>query len=359
MVDEREDAYLREPFNLKWFLMQELSAWYVFLLGTVIGALLFGGGYFLVKVVLPSARDYQAETVYYLEYTENPYDQDPSLTDPYFYFNEYTLNQWIHSDFFLETVNRYVEKPLSELELADYVTVILPADVRMQTLRVVTSDPKLTNDLTVAYLEALPKFGEQQREYLSIRAVDIPEQAYLVKADVRTARAVLLGAVLGLFFTFMVRTLLFLMDTRVWLPEQLSGRYGLKVLGCDCLPELKENVAYLCRDKKQVGVTGVDDTPNLARVCETLTALDDTTEFIPIPSFEQAPEGAASLRQMDGVLLAVSWGTVSGSLISRLLANLQTQDVPVDGAILWDADEKTLNRYYFGTSENGFSKEKQ
>ena len=359
MVEKRDDAYLKEPFNLKWFLLQELSAWYVFLLGTVVGALLVGGSYFLVKVVFPSARDYQAETVYYLEYVQNPYDQDPRLTDPYFYFNEYTLNQWIHSDFFLETVNRYVEKPLSEQELAEYVTVILPADVRMQTLRVVTADPKLTTDITAAYMEAMPKFGEQQREYNYIRAVDIPEKAYLVTVDVRTARAVLLGAVLGLFFTFMIRTLLFLQDTRVWLPEQLNGRYGLKVLGCDGQPELKENVTYLCRNKKQVAVTGVDDTPNLALVCETLAALDETTEFIPVPSFEQAPEGAEALRRMDGVLLAVSWGKTSGGLISRLLANLETQDIRVDGAILWDADEKTLNRYYFGTSENGFSKEKQ
>lgn len=165
--------------------------------------------------------------------------------------------------------------------------------------------------------------------------------------------------VLGLFFTFMVRTLLFLKDTRVWLPEQLNGRYGLRVLGCDCWPELKENVTYLCREKKKVAVTGVDDTPNLARVCETLAALDDTTEFIPVPSFEQAPEGAASMRQMDGVLLAVTWGATSGGLISRLLANLSTQDIQVDGAILCDVDKKTLNRYYFGTSGNRLLQEKQ
>lgn len=358
METKREDAYLKEPFNLRWFLLQELSVWYVFVLGTLLGALLVGGLYFLVKVVLPSARDYQAETVYYLEYVENPYDKDPRLTDPYFYFNEYTLNQWIHSDFFLETVNRYVKEPLSEQELTAYVTVTLPSDVRVQTLCVVTSDPKLTMDITEAYLEALPQFGEQQREYQSIRAVDIPEQAYLIKADVRTARAVLLGAVLGLFLTFMVRSLLFLQDARVWLPEQLSSRYGLKVLGCDCFPELGENVSYLCHDKKKIAVTGVDDGPNLAQVCKSLGALDETTEFIPVPSFEQAPEVASALRQLDSVLLVVSWGATSGGLISRMLASFQTQDIVVDGAVLWDVDKKALSRYYFGTSKNRLLQEK-
>lgn len=343
----REDQYLREPFNLKWFLLQNLWKWYVFVLGTILGAVLIGGGYFLSKVVFAPARDYQAETIYYLEYAQDPY-----LSGAYTYFNEYTWNQWVHSDFFLETVKRYVEEPLTEEELLSHVTVILPADVRMLTLRVVTADPELTMQITRAYLEAMPGFGEEQREYDSIRAVDVPDRAYLITMDVRTARAVLLGAVLGLFFTFMICTLGFLEDDRIWLPEQLNGRFGLQVLGCDCQPELAENLRYLCRQREQIAVTSVEETPNLAKACEKLGSMDPTTEFVPIPGFAQVPESAEKLRSLEGCILLVDWGNTSGSLISRLLANMELQEVTFCGAILWNADQKALDAYYFGKKKD-------
>lgn len=339
----REDQYLREPFNLKWFLMQTLWKWYVFVLGTILGAVLIGGSYFLVKVVFAPARDYQAETNYYLEYAHDPFE-----SGAYTYFNEYTWNQWLHSDAFLETVNRYVEKPLSETELLAYVNGTILADVRMLNLRVVTSDPQLSMQITRAYLEMMPQFGEEQREFDSIRAVDIPEQAYLITMDVRTARAVVLGAVLGLFFTFMIQTLWFLEDDRIWLPEQLSSRFELPVLGCNDQPELAENLKFLCGQGKQIAVTCVGETPNLALACEKLGSLASDAEFVPVPGFIQVPESASKLRQMDGCILLVDWGDTSGSLISRFLSDMELQEVRISGAILWNVDKRVLDAYYFG-----------
>lgn len=331
---------MTELFNLKWFLLKMISKWYLFLVGTLIGTLLVGGGYFLVKVALAPARDYKAETVYYMEYAS-----DPDAADVYTYFNEFTMNQWVLSDCFQEAVRQETGKAITEEELAKYVTSYILADTRVQTLTVTTSDPELTMAITRAYAKTFPVWAESQRELVSIRVTNLPESAPLVKADVRVARAVLLGAVLGLFFTCMILYLYFLYDDRIELPEQLADRHGLKVLGCTESAELSENIKAACGEGT-AAVTCVGEAPNLAELTEALSENNRQTFFLAVPSVLMAPEAAKTLREIGKVILLVQAGEDTSKAVDRVLAFYEQQEIKVCGAILCGADWSLLKLYY-------------
>ena len=88
--------YAKEPFNFKLFVLKMLEKWQQFVLCSLIGALLFGGSYYLYKVVYAPAREYEASATYYIEYAS-----DPDLSKAATYFNDYTLNSWITEDIFV------------------------------------------------------------------------------------------------------------------------------------------------------------------------------------------------------------------------------------------------------------------
>ena len=53
------------------------------------------------------------------------------------------------------------------------------------------------------------------------------------------------------------------------------------------------------------------------------------------------------LRSSEGILLVVKAGVHAGSELERVLQYLNAQDLSVVAAVLWDADEKLIRRYYF------------
>ncbi|MCD8379202.1 MAG: hypothetical protein LUC95_02500 [Lachnospiraceae bacterium] len=336
------DLY-KEPFDLKLFLLQMLQKWYIFILSFLGGALFLGGGYFLVNVVFAPTREYQADIICYMQYAVDPDASESYATD---YFNEYTWNEWIVCDEIQERIAEAVGYEITETELAAYVSTTVPADVRLQTISVVTTDPDLSLAIARCYEEWLPVFAENQRELDSIRIVDSPEQAYLVEEDVRTARAALLGGLIGLFLCCMVLWLTWLADDRIYLPQQLYRRHGLKVLGAEGQEELDENVRYAVADRQNIALVG---TSGSAHFMETLSYFQSTfpeKHWESVMGTLQYPEGASKLRNMDGVILVAEAGVDSSALIERVLLFYRQQEIVLTGAVLWGCDQKLLRRYY-------------
>ena len=173
--------YLKEPFDFKLFILQMLRKWKFFVVWTLLGALLFGGSYFLVKVVYAPAREYQAKAVYYVEYAH-----DPGTGQMYTYFNDYTLNSWLTMDAFVDKVRPKLSVAVTKEELDAYVELTIPSDVRVVCLTVTTPVPKLTMELLAAYEEAFQAFGEAQREINRIERQDHSGEAGQIIADIRT-----------------------------------------------------------------------------------------------------------------------------------------------------------------------------
>ncbi len=336
------DLY-REPFNLKLFLLQMFQKWYVFVLSALGGALLLGGGYFLVKVAFAPAREYQADIICYMEYTVDPDESNSYTTD---YFNEYTWNEWIVCDEIQKIISEALGYEITETELQSYVTATVPADVRLQTVSVVTNDPDLSLLIARCYEEWLPQFASNQRELDSIRIVDSPEQAYLITADVRTFRAALLGGIIGLFLCCMILWLSWFSDDRVYLPEQLTRRHGLKVFGADGQEELAENVRYGVGERQNIALAGAGGS---AHFMETLAWFQSTfpeKHWETVMGTLQYPDGVEHLREMDGVIFVAEAGVDSSALIERVLSCYRQQEITLTGAVLWGCDQKLLSHYY-------------
>lgn len=332
--------YKKEPFNFKLFVLNMLGKWYQFLLCAVAGAVLFGSSYYLYKVVYAPAREYRAVATYYIEYAK-----DPLLGEPYSYFNEYTLDSWLNTDVFVEQVLPKLSTELTAEELNERSELTVPSDVRVIQLTVTSEEPVLTMEILRAYDEALVTFAENQREINAIKVQDMPDEAYQIKADIRTQRAFVLGAVLGLFAGSMYLVLNYLLDDGIYLPETLKKRHGLKVLGADVSEELPANVLFAVKETQKVALTSVGDTPSLPDVLDVLKGMDPKKEWVIVPAMVQCPEAGEILRGCDGCILTVVSGADKSGTIERALHYYEQQQVKVIGSILWNADEKLLKRY--------------
>ena len=327
--------YPKEPFNFKLFVVQMLKKWQKFVLCMVIGSVLFGGIYYMYKVAYAPAREYQATATYYIEYAT-----DPKLNEPYSYFNEYTLNSWLTTDAFVDTLSLPADAVWTKEALTKAVTLTVPSDVRVIQLTVNTKDAKTTKELLDAYDKALVAFAQRQKEISEIVVQDMSEEAVQIKADIRTQRAFVLGGVLGLFFGGLYIVMKYLLDDGIYEPQMLAKRHGLKVLGTNVSEELKANVSYALKDMQKVAVTSIGDTPELPLVQEKLQAFVLDTEIVAVPAMVQCPEQAEVLRTYDGVILTVMYETDKSRAIDRAIAYYEAQDLKVVGAILWDMKEK-------------------
>ena len=332
--------YLKEPFNFKLFILKMLGKWYQFALCALVGAVLFGGSYYLYKVVCAPAREFQASATYYIEYAK-----DPNLGDPYSYFNDYTLNSWLTTDVFVEQVMPRLSSELTLEQLDGSIELTVPSDVRVVKLTAITADAVLTMEILHAYDEAFQTFAEAQREIQAIKLQDMSDEAVQIKADIRTQRAFVLGAVLGLFAGSMYIVLNYLLDDGIYLPSMLEKRHAVKVLGTDASVELAANVTYAVRDMKRVAVTSIGDTPSLPKMLEVLKSISADVEWVLVPAMIQCAEAAEALRKCDGCIVTVVSGVDKSSSIDRALIYYKQQQVSVTGAILWDVDEKLLKRY--------------
>ncbi len=332
--------YAKEPFDFKLFIMKMLGKWYQFVMCTLIGAVLFGGAYYLYKVVYAPAREYQASVTYYIEYVN-----DPTVSDLNSYFNVATLDSWLTMDVFTEQVLPGLSTELTVDELNNYIEMIMPSDVRVVVLKVITADPELSMEILQAYEEAFVNFAENQREINKIVVQDISGEAEQIKADIRTKQAAVLGGVLGLVLGGLYIILQYMLDDSVYLPMTLTKRHGLTVFGTGESEELAANVAYAVKKCKRVAVTGIGEMPELPKVLDKLKSITAEVEWILVPAMVQCPEAGEILRDCDVLIMTVVSGVDKSGAIDRALAYYRQQDITVSGAILWDADEQLLKRY--------------
>lgn len=333
--------YPKEPFNFKLCMAKMLDKWYQFVLCICIGSVLFGGVYYMYKVAYAPAREYRATATYYIEYAV-----DPKLSEPYSYFNEYTLNSWLTTDAFVDNLSLEAEGKWTKEALQKAVVLTVPSDVRVIQLTVTTMDALETMQILTAYDKALQDFAINQREISEIIVQDMPAEAMQIKADIRTQRAFVLGGVLGLLFGGLYIAMKYLLDDGIYEPLLLRTRHGLKVLGTNASEELEANVSYALKDLKKVAVTSVGDTPELPLVQEKLQAFVGSVEVVAVPSMLQCPEGVEVLRTYDGIVLTVMYETDKSRAIDRALSYYEQQDIKVLGAILWDVKENVLQKYF-------------
>lgn len=315
-------AYAKEPFDLRLFVLQSIRRWKWILLGVMAGMIIIGGGYYLKNVSFGGKIPYTVTNKFYIEYAV-----DPETGDRYSYFEAYTWEDWLKSDMLVPQMLDKLSVKLSAEEFVTYYEATLPADLRIPYFTVTHPDRELAVEISTVLAESMIAFGESQLQVESVEWMDMvgPEPQF---RDIRTARAIILGAVAGFFVSLFTIALLGVVDEKIYVPETFTYRYNIPMLGYvdteGCVSsEVAGNLSYLFKDFHEIGEINVADAEGLSASAETL-------------------------RAMDGNLLLVPAGKVPGKHIEYLLNLCKTQDITITAALLVDADSCLINQYRFG-----------
>lgn len=368
-----EASYGKEPFDLRLEVLCLCRNLWKILAVTVLGTVLFGGGYYVKNVLLQPDPGYAASSTYKVEYFENP-----NAAGAY-YINAATWNSLIHTGEFLDGVETHLQEAadrgetesakvlaLGRESISNALSATLPSDFSIPVTKATLQEPAESVALAAAVEETMcNEFAETIVEIRLIKVLDHANQAEAVVPDVRTLRAVILAAVVSLFLSVMVFLLWELSRDSIRLPATLRRRYGLNSLGTVNSTGFTENIKYLLLKSAQR--KGVPETEELTvAVCgalpeadpqEIITVLEKKlpgVTYLAVPSPLLCPESGAALRKADAVLLAVPAGECVGRQLEAVLEYLIAQECPVNGAFLWNADEELIRRYYFlpgGTQE--------
>lgn len=373
-----EVSYGKEPFDLRLMCLRLCRNLWKILAVTAVGTLLFGGGYYVKNVLLQPDPGYAASSTYKVEYKENP-----NAAGAY-YINEATWNSLLHTGEFLNGVEKHLQEAaeagdtkaaevlaMDREEWIEALSATLPSDFSIPVTQATMQDPEQSIALAHATEAAMcEEFAESIAEIDRIKVLDHGDQAEAVVPDVRPVRAVILAAVVSLFFAVVIFLLVEIAEDSIWLPATLRRRYGLNSLGTVNSVGFAENLAYTLgkaydpartaesaakKDVCLVAVCGAlpeADPKEIVEVLRKLTKIDKTGEGVPVeyvavPSPVLCPESGKTLREADVVLLAVPAGKRVGKRLEAVLEYLHTQDCAVNGAFLWNADEKLIRSYYF------------
>lgn len=349
-----EGYYGKEPFDLRLTLLRLLRSLGWILCITLLGTILFGGGYYVKNVLLGEKPRYEQTITCKLEYT------NPPVQSGDYYINEMTWNTYVNSDMFWELLRENVSAAESDSSLdafwadvlsdrADVLTARVASDIHVPSFTVSCLQEGQTDVLSRVLQTVLTgPFAESVPELASVQVVDVSD-AVLVYPDVRPLRAVILSALLSCFFAVVFFLLREIGADSVWLPATLRRRYGLPAAGTIYRADFVQNAGYLCRDRKRMAVCSTEDGTDLQNVTkalqEKLQGGGRTWEAVPSPLYD--PASTEKLRQADGVWIVVPAGLHAGKKLEYLLEFMRAQEIEVTAALLWEADEWLIGSYYF------------
>ena len=337
-----QSRYAKEPFDLKLFVLHGLKMVKWVILSALIGAVCIGGGYYLKKVTFGGHIPYVITNKLDVEYALNP---ETGLE--YSYYVAYTWNDWIKSDvFFDDTLNGSVPG-MGREEMLQFYTMTLPADVRNPYLVIRHPDKETAVALEKAITARLMTFAREQKEIEAIEVIDTSEPELEIR-DIRTFRAVVLGAVLGTFFALFTLAFQLILGEGVLVPEVFTYRYQIPAAGYvdregNASKELIPSLRYIFRDVRSVGITAVEADLDLTVAKNWF----EGKEAVCLPSPMQVPDSLEHLRKMELNLLLLRADSGNGKAIESVLYLCKMHDVKIGGVVLMDADASLINRYRF------------
>lgn len=345
-----EGNYGKEPFDLRLTVLCLFRRWRLILGVTLLGTLLFGGGYYVKNVLLQRSPDYSATSVYRVEYA---IAEEWELSTVH--INEMTWNTYVDTQMFLDQVRRHLPTgtEISDETLQSAVSAVVASNLKVvSTVVTMESEEESLTVATAVEAALVQDFPEKISEIISISVMDPAREAKEVYPDVRPLRAVVLSALLSFFFVVVFLLLKELGDDNIHLPSTLGRRYGLKAVGTTGSSTLNENIHYLFADKKRVAICPVQTDLDAGKILEDLRAAGsakaagEAVEWISVSSPIREPESGRILREADGILLAVSAGSHAGKQLEAVLEYLELQECKITGVILVNADERLLKWYY-------------
>lgn len=348
----REVYYGKEPFDLRLTVLRMLRQMHKIVIVTVLGTILFGGGYYVKNILLRAENLYAAKSIYRVEY-----EMSEATAVSVIYINEMSWNTYVDTQNFIDAVQLHMKRfnqqnglqvTVSDEELRESITAVLASDLRVPSTIVTTENPDKSVRIALAVETVMTEdFPGWIREVESISVIDPGDTAEEVIPDVRPVRALVLSAVLSCFFVVILMLLKETGDDGIWLPASLWKRYGLKAAGTMDSRELAENIAGFFEGKKKVAVCAVQECVDSAEVLRELKRkAGELQGWFALPSPISHPEVCRELRGTEGILLALKAGAHAGKQLEYVVEYLEQQDCNITAVIVKDADERLIREYY-------------
>lgn len=366
-----QEEWMQEGMDLRLTLLLLVRK-----IGYIIGAGIFcsliaGGIYLLTHVVWASAREYRAVSRYYIDFTV-----DENGDRAYDYYNAATWNDVAASDPILDYTMEQLPAGYDREAVQNAVFCEQPSDYRIITTTVTTHDPAQTEAIQKATEASILHYGDVMEEFEKISVI-MSSQTELVALDLHTVKVFVLGGMAGVLLMLVWLVFRIILDTSVYVESTLERRYGYPVLG----------VFFAGRDGKASGMQGagqqkgkkaVEGRAGKHKRAEERFAVEKerkvnfayfgSGEQVIVPLWDKETEAVAraagqagckscagllehpelceTLRQADGVILAVKSGRDNGKQIDKAVSLLRKQNCKITGTILYNVSARLYRAYY-------------
>lgn len=368
-----ECKYGKEPADLKLLAIQFYRKIWILLVSALLGAVLFGTGYFIRYVVLAPEPSYETHAMLYVDFVESD-EGGPK----YYAFNTAGWSGFVKTDEILDRAVAYVQEdaeaaalatPIDKAEMRESVSASEDADYRVVDLTVTNADPERAVMISHAVEKGFLDFGKGMREIEQIRIMTTADKADRIMVDTHTYRAIVWGAIIASVIVLLIMAIQAILDDSIYVPVTFERRYGIPMLGVIMASrkpanlndtedsfqkarneEIKVNLEHLCIEEKMAVLTVSTDMAGEIEHKDTENAaLLQIARLPKIANLLQYPEEIKKLMQYEAVILEVPAGRHNGKLIEYTIAQAEKTNCKVKAAILTNADEKLLKMYYFGS----------
>jgi len=361
-MDLEKEILMEEGVDLKFFFLRVWKYMWIVAVAALSGAAICAGGYRIFQRIFPEAKEFKAETKYYIDFAED------STGVGYGYYNDYTWNDWMKSDAILQyTMELLAGAEIAQEEVEQAVKADIISDVRLLTITVTCSEKGRADRIADATAKSLAHFPEDIKEIDAIRVIRSDAAKEVVAGDRMKNWGIFGFCFVGIGALLCV-CLAVCMDSAVYLPKEMENRFGIPVLGVlyqgqkeeDSRAELAANAGYLLKDKKRIALVDLNGTEERKKetakpAAELVTeVLSEAVECAAEQGLEVAVERFTDgkmpdfemLRKADAVLVLPAYGRTSRKRIERYFSDFRKQDCKIAGAIITGADRKLYRSYY-------------
>lgn len=320
--------YANEGMDCKKYVLLFLQKAWIAVLAAIVGALLGGGIYLLIHVVINSNREYQAESKLYLDFA-----MDES-GEAYQAYNGYTWNDLMSTEPILDTTMSYLPDTYTEEEVIAATSAQILSDIRLLTITITTPDAGRTAEILKATDLSLVDLGQREKEFVDIRIYKETEPK-IVAVGERLWQAVMLGALLALVFTLLAMALIYVLNDKIYVPSDLKCITEIPFAGyCFAGGKSKQKIDRILQN---------DLEQNLAH----LTAKNGTLVKMELQRDKEiTQEESAGLRNSDGVLLVIPYGKMDRTTLNYRIEQLTLLECKIAGILIRDADMRFMKWYY-------------
>lgn len=334
--------FAEEPVDLKLLCLKMIRKTGIILVATALGALVLGGIYFLKETVFSPDTAYQVVGETFIDYIP-----EEGYGISRIYITDEAWDSLAKSDAFVESIMSEVSAQgytVSEKLIRESIDASVVSDSFVVTTTVYAKEEKMAVAINAALQNAIVDFCLPRQEVAESFIMTCPTDAEKRDVTKEVLVAALIGALLGFGGALVACMVSFLMDDSVYLPVSFEKRYGLPMLGTMESEELPANAEKLCKGFQKLAVAGVCEAVSTEEVTERLQ--DKATGVYSAGSVSMTKEWLSNLAGADGIILAVATGRRDGKQIERIIGFLEKQEITVVAAVLCNADETLLARYY-------------